>query len=244
MSHEKDLESKGRKLTVLQGEYKNCTKCELHETRNNVVFGIGNPDADIIIVAEAPGETEDISGYPLVGPSGQILDYLLAKTSEDSELNRLAKSFPGKKMDKFGWTWPDFEEAKMALMKEVFYTNTVLCRPPENRNPYLKEIKACNDRLNETIYTIDPVIIIAAGKPSIETLLGKKVSSIQKICGRLVDITFHGKMIDITYPVMPILHPAFLMRNPDMGKKEGVWESTTRALTTARKIVEESRRIG
>lgn len=55
-----------------------CTKCELSSTRNNVIFGEGNPDAEILIIGEAPGRDEDIQGRPFVGKSGQLLDKILA----------------------------------------------------------------------------------------------------------------------------------------------------------------------
>jgi len=54
-----------------------CTLCGLHETRTNVVFGAGNPDADVMIVGEGPGQQEDEQGIPFVGRSGQLLDSLL-----------------------------------------------------------------------------------------------------------------------------------------------------------------------
>lgn len=63
-----------RKLKVLSDATTACTKCELHATRTQAVFARGNPEAKLIIVAEAPGQDEDIQGYPLVGRSGQLLD--------------------------------------------------------------------------------------------------------------------------------------------------------------------------
>ena len=54
-----------------------CTKCGLAETRTNVVFGHGDPDADLMIVGEGPGQREDEQGLPFVGRSGQLLDQLL-----------------------------------------------------------------------------------------------------------------------------------------------------------------------
>ena len=56
-----------------------CTACPLHETRTNVVFGAGAPDADVLIVGEGPGQQEDEQGLPFVGRSGQLLDSLLAE---------------------------------------------------------------------------------------------------------------------------------------------------------------------
>lgn len=59
-------------------EIKNCTKCSLHQTRTNFVFGVGNPEADIMFVGEAPGKYEDLQGEPFVGRAGQLLNKLLA----------------------------------------------------------------------------------------------------------------------------------------------------------------------
>lgn len=55
-----------------------CTRCPLHKFRTNIVFGEGNPEADIMFVGEAPGQQEDLSGRPFVGRSGQLLDQWLA----------------------------------------------------------------------------------------------------------------------------------------------------------------------
>jgi DNA polymerase len=56
-----------------------CTACRLHESRTTVVFGSGDPDADLMIVGEGPGRSEDEQGLPFVGPSGALLDRLLAE---------------------------------------------------------------------------------------------------------------------------------------------------------------------
>lgn len=55
-----------------------CRKCGLCEQRHNVVFGIGNERADILFVGEGPGEQEDLSGIPFVGPAGKLLDDMLS----------------------------------------------------------------------------------------------------------------------------------------------------------------------
>lgn len=56
----------------------NCKKCALSETRNNVVFGAGSEDAEIMFVGEGPGEQEDLKGEPFVGRAGKLLDDMLA----------------------------------------------------------------------------------------------------------------------------------------------------------------------
>ena len=55
-----------------------CTRCGLCETRHNVVFGIGNEQADVMFVGEGPGEQEDLQGIPFVGPAGKLLDDMLS----------------------------------------------------------------------------------------------------------------------------------------------------------------------
>ena len=51
-----------------------CDKCRLCQTRTNVVFGMGNPNAEVMLIGEGPGKTEDETGLPFVGRSGQLLD--------------------------------------------------------------------------------------------------------------------------------------------------------------------------
>jgi len=64
-------------LPVLQKEICTCTKCDLGNTRKNFVFGVGNPNAEIVIIGEAPGADEDEKGEPFVGRAGQLLTKIL-----------------------------------------------------------------------------------------------------------------------------------------------------------------------
>ena len=66
-----------RDLNDLYEQSKDCTKCRLAETRNNFVFGEGNPKAQIVVIGEAPGAEEDAQGRPFVGRSGKLLDKIL-----------------------------------------------------------------------------------------------------------------------------------------------------------------------
>ena len=63
---------------ILESSCKDCTRCGLCETRHNVVFGVGNRQADIMFIGEGPGEQEDLQGQPFVGPAGQLLDDMLS----------------------------------------------------------------------------------------------------------------------------------------------------------------------
>jgi DNA polymerase len=69
----------GSRLAELASEAAGCTRCPLAATRTQVVFGVGDPEADLMFVGEAPGRDEDLQGIPFVGRSGQLLDRLLAE---------------------------------------------------------------------------------------------------------------------------------------------------------------------
>src|SRR6059036_3907434 len=67
-----------RTLSEVAAEASTCTKCRLSEGRTQVVFGVGDPNADLMFVGEAPGFHEDKQGIPFVGQAGKLLDKLLA----------------------------------------------------------------------------------------------------------------------------------------------------------------------
>lgn len=71
-------EEKVQRLTVLDlAHVKSCTRCGLHKSRTNTVFGVGNPDARLVFVGEAPGYDEDQQGLPFVGRAGQLLNKMI-----------------------------------------------------------------------------------------------------------------------------------------------------------------------
>ena len=72
-------------LTVLKNDVINCKKCSLSDTRTNAVFGVGDFSASLMLVGEAPGEQEDLSGEPFVGRAGQLLDKMLAAIDRSRE---------------------------------------------------------------------------------------------------------------------------------------------------------------
>jgi uracil-DNA glycosylase family 4 len=71
-------EERARQLAELAAVAAVCTLCPLAQGRTHVVFGVGDPDADLMLVGEAPGYHEDQQGEPFVGPAGKLLDRLLA----------------------------------------------------------------------------------------------------------------------------------------------------------------------
>lgn len=65
-------------LQELESKCKSCQKCRLCQSRTNLVFGVGKPNADIMFIGEGPGEQEDLQGEPFVGPAGKLLDEMLS----------------------------------------------------------------------------------------------------------------------------------------------------------------------
>lgn len=72
---------------TLRAQCGGCTACALAQTRQNVVFGVGNPQAEILFVGEGPGANEDAQGEPFVGAAGQLLDRMLAAVGLNRQEN-------------------------------------------------------------------------------------------------------------------------------------------------------------
>ncbi len=167
----------------LQQRVANCERCELCKTRSNTVFGVGNPQAEIMIIGEAPGADEDARGEPFVGRAGQLLDNMLKAIGLDRQ--------------------------------QVFIANILKCRPPENRNPSLEEVTACEGYLNRQIDLIQPKIILSVGGVSARNLL-----KTEEPVGRL-RLQQH-QLVNRRVPVIVTYHPAYLLRKPS--EKAKSWE--------------------
>jgi len=160
-----------------------CQKCPLAATRLNVVVERGNREAMIMIIGEAPGESEDEQGLPFVGRSGQLLDKILIAG--------------------------EFDPAK-----DVYVCNINKCRPPANRVPTEEEVIACRPYLLEQIRLVDPKIILLTGATALKAITGDK-RGITKIRGQWIE--WQGRL------VMPILHPAYLLRNSSREEGSPKW---------------------
>ena len=92
-----DVATRAAALAALAEEVGRCTRCPLHATRTNPVFGAGHPDADLMFVGEAPGFHEDQQGLPFVGQAGKLLERLLGGiglTRADVFIANVLKSGP------------------------------------------------------------------------------------------------------------------------------------------------------
>ncbi len=164
-------------LAELAAQCKDCTKCPLAATRTQVVFGRGDPGADLVFVGEAPGAEEDAQGLPFVGRSGQLLDRLVL---EELGLER----------------------------DEFFVMNTLMCRPPNNRDPLPEELDACRPWFDAKLAALRPKVIVSLGNFASKQLLDTKVG-ITKLRGQTYD--WRPGIV-----LVPTFHPAAALRgNPD-----------------------------
>ncbi len=135
----------GGLLGKVREELGDCTRCKLSAGRNSIVFGSGNPNADLVFVGEGPGKDEDEQGFPFVGRAGKKLTEIIEK---GMNLNR---------------------------DRDTYICNIVKCRPPGNRDPEKDEIESCKPFLLKQLQAIQPKVIVALGKPAASTLLGRTV---------------------------------------------------------------------
>src|SRR4051812_32066332 len=77
MARKAAAEKVDESLSQISADLENCKRCKLNSTRTHIVFGEGNPNAQIVFVGEGPGESEDLQGRPFVGRAGQLLDKML-----------------------------------------------------------------------------------------------------------------------------------------------------------------------
>lgn len=94
-----------KKWDELREECLGCRKCDLAETRTNVVFGDGNPEAEVMFVGEGPGENEDLRGLPFVGRAGKLLDDMLEIIDMDRTklyITNMVKCRPPQNRDPLG----------------------------------------------------------------------------------------------------------------------------------------------
>ncbi|MCX8071624.1 MAG: uracil-DNA glycosylase [Candidatus Binatia bacterium] len=181
-----------RTLDDVRAVLGDCRRCKLCSSRTQIVFGVGNPRAELMFVGEGPGRDEDLQGEPFVGRAGQLLTEIITK---------------GMKMRRV----------------DVYIANVVKCRPPDNRNPEPDEVAQCLPFLQRQIEIVSPRVIVALGKVAAHALL-QTTTPISRLRGQWH--TYRG------IPLMPTLHPAYLLRNP--ADKRLVWEDIKQVIRQLR----------
>ena len=174
----RELASKAATLDELRQIMEGFDGCNLKATAKSMVFADGSPDADLMLVGEAPGRDEDLEGLPFVGRSGQLLDRILAAIGIER--------------------------------KSAFVTNVIPWRPPGNRTPTPHETEICRPFIERQIALTKPKVLVTLGGPSAKLLAGSTEGILRLRGSWKSHTTADGTVI----PVMPTLHPAYLLRNP------------------------------
>ncbi|MGA9521754.1 MAG: uracil-DNA glycosylase family protein [Myxococcaceae bacterium] len=185
--------SERKTLDEVRRDLGDCTRCGLCSDRRNLVFGVGNPRAQLVFIGEAPGTEEDAQGVPFVGEAGQLLTKMI--------------------------------EAMGFTRDEVYLSNVVKCRPPDNRKPLPQEVHACDPFLRAQIAAIQPKVIVALGAFATQTLL-RDESKISQIRGTWRE--YAG------IPLMPTFHPTYLLKNPT--QKKAAWSDLQQVMKVFGKL--------
>jgi len=163
--------TKAEQLKHLAERASVCMKCpHLATRRHNVVFGVGNPDAKLMFVGEAPGEEEDLKGEPFVGRAGQLLTKMIIAmglTREQVYIGNIVKCRP------------DMPQGV-----------------PGNRKPTKQEMETCVPYLRAQIEVIKPTAMVALGATAVEGLIGP-VGTIGSLRGKFME--YRGVPLMPTY---------------------------------------------
>ena len=141
--------SKAERLAPIRSRVLVCTQCpHLAASRTQTVFGVGNPDAEIMFIGEAPGADEDAQGEPFVGRAGQLLTKIIETMGFKREEVYIANVLKCR---------PDMPRGQCG-----------------NRPPTLDEMQTCLPYLKEQIDIVQPKALVALGATAVEGLLGTR----------------------------------------------------------------------
>jgi len=178
-----------------------------------VVLGVGNLDASLMFVGEAPGAEEEVQGEPFVGPAGQLLNRMIAGMA----LSR-AEVYIGNIMN---WR-PDLPVGPDGVQTG-------------NRPPTEAEMAHCMPYLKAQIDIVGPGLIVALGATAAKALLGpKSFGALGEVRGRWHD--FGGRPLMVTY------HPSYILRNPTNRTKRMIWEDLLKVMERANLPVSDKQR--
>ena len=168
---QKPASNKAQMLASVRERVCVCTKCaHLASSRTQTVFGVGNPEAEIMFIGEAPGADEDQQGEPFVGRAGQLLTKIIKAMGfarEDVYIANILKCRPDMPAGAFG-----------------------------NRAPTPAEMQTCRPYLIEQIDIIQPRVLVALGAVAVEGLLGAR-GTMRELRGRWH--SYNGTPLMITY---------------------------------------------
>jgi len=162
------------RLRDLREEAATCRACPLWRNATQTVFGEGPPHAEAVLVGEQPGDKEDLSGKPFVGPAGQMLDRAL----EDAGIER-KKVYVTNAVKHFKFV----PRGKIRL----------------HQKPTTPEIRACRQWYERELASIKPTLVVAMGATAAQSVLGK-ITPINRNRGRLINLDDGMKALVTVHP--------------------------------------------
>ena len=183
----------GNSLASLRATAAHCRDCPLWKNATQTVFGAGKASARIVLVGEQPGNQEDLTGKPFVGPAGQLLDRALDAAGVDRKVTYVTNAVKHFKFELRG---------KRRLHKK----------------PNELEIAACHQWLEREVQAIDPALIVALGATAARAVFGR-TTGIDKNRGRILNLQDAGtRGLAHKADVLVTIHPSFLLRMPPEDK--------------------------
>ncbi|MCW2273093.1 UdgX family uracil-DNA binding protein [Rhodoblastus acidophilus] len=161
-------------LADLRAQLACCEKCPLHREATQVVCGAGPLNAQLMIVAEQPGDHEDLAGSPLIGPAGKIFDEALRRTGCDRE-----KIYVTNAVKHFKFTL----KGKRRI----------------HAKPGAGEIDACSSWLHREIEIVRPKVIVAMGATALRGLTGQ-ILAVRESRGKMFDLAEDRRLLTTTHP--------------------------------------------
>jgi len=163
-------------ITELRQAAASCKACDLWKRATQTVFGEGAPNASIMFVGEQPGDQEDRTGHPFVGPAGKLLNEALAEAGiarSDVYVTNVVKHF----------SWTASERGKRRIHKKPRYS----------------EIQACRPWLEAELRVVRPQILVCLGATAAQSLLGREFS-VNRQRGQLVDSSLAPYVTTTVHP--------------------------------------------
>lgn len=161
-------------LQTLREEAAHCRACPLWKNATQTVFGEGPAHAQALLVGEQPGDKEDLTGKPFVGPAGQMLDRALTEAGIDRK-----KVYVTNAVKHFKFV----PRGKIRL----------------HQKPTTPEIKACRQWYERELAAIKPTLVVAMGTTAAQSVFGK-ITPINKTRGRLIDLDDGIKALVTVHP--------------------------------------------
>jgi len=176
-----------RSLAEIAEQAAHCRDCPLWKNATQTVFGAGRKSARVMFVGEQPGDQEDRTGEPFVGPAGKLLDRALGDAAIDRKATYVTNA-----VKHFKWE----PRGKRRIHKK----------------PNELEIKACHQWLDRELALIRPALVVCLGATAARAVFGR-ATAIEKNRGRIIAGAAAKSALDAD--LLVTVHPSFLLRVPD-----------------------------